>query len=141
MKTVTEHIRGHLLDGHMLEPLGHAELADADRDVARFARFHELMNNRIRVGHVRYGATTYNREVWPRLENVLRKYKETGNTEFLVDAANYLAIEFTWPSKPGAKFEPIDRHFEPEDDLPTRPDIPSLIPPAPGDNGPRLPFA
>lgn len=131
MKTVNEHIRAHMQEQWCdLDPLGSVSRDDQERDVKKLAPFHVLMNNRIRVGTVRYGSMTENRDVWPRLQNVLRKYQETGNTEFLVDAANYLAIEFTWPSLPGATFTPLDRHFEPlDEDTPTRPDIPSLIPP------------
>lgn len=40
------------------------------------------------------------------LEKRLQKYKETGNTEFLVDVANFAMIEFTYPSIEGAKFVP-----------------------------------
>lgn len=38
----------------------------------------------------------------------LRKYAETGNTEFLVDAANFAMIEFMLPSHPNAFFEGTD---------------------------------
>lgn len=38
------------------------------------------------------------------LEIRLQKYKETGNTEYLVDVANFVMLEFMHPSIPGAKY-------------------------------------
>lgn len=41
------------------------------------------------------------------IENIrkrLQKYEETGNTEFLVDVANFAMLEFMYPSIEGAKF-------------------------------------
>lgn len=38
------------------------------------------------------------------LEIRLQKYKETGNTEYLVDVANFAMLEFMHPSTPGAKY-------------------------------------
>lgn len=40
------------------------------------------------------------------IELRLQKYKDTGNTEFLVDIANFAMLEFMHPSIPGAKFTP-----------------------------------
>lgn len=39
------------------------------------------------------------------LEKRLEKYRETGNTEFLVDVANFAMIEFMYPSLPNAHYE------------------------------------
>lgn len=38
------------------------------------------------------------------LEIRLQKYKETGNTEYFVDVANFAMLEFMHPSIPGAKY-------------------------------------
>jgi hypothetical protein len=43
-------------------------------------------------------------EVYARI----RKYHETGNTEFLIDAANYCMIEFMYPSHENAHFRATD---------------------------------
>lgn len=40
------------------------------------------------------------------LKTKLAKYEETGNTEFLMDVANYAMIEFTHPGHPRAHYEP-----------------------------------
>ena len=42
------------------------------------------------------------------LELRLQKYKETGNTEFLADVANFAIIEFMYPAKEGAHYTPTD---------------------------------
>lgn len=34
----------------------------------------------------------------------INKYQQTGNTEYLCDAANYLMFEFMYPQKEGAYF-------------------------------------
>ena len=39
----------------------------------------------------------------------VRKYRETGNTEYLMDAANYLMMEFMYPSLENAHFDPESR--------------------------------
>lgn len=38
----------------------------------------------------------------------IRKYHQTGNTEWLIDAANYCMIEFMHPSHPDAHYRPTD---------------------------------
>ena len=43
----------------------------------------------------------------------LRKYELTGNTEYLVDAANFAMIEFTRPSYKEAHFEATDSSGSP----------------------------
>lgn len=43
----------------------------------------------------------------------LEKYEVTGNTEFLMDAANFLMIEFTFPRHPRAHFAPTDSKESP----------------------------
>lgn len=42
------------------------------------------------------------------IEKRIQRYKETGNTEFLADAANFAMIEFMYPSIKGAKYIPTD---------------------------------
>lgn len=43
----------------------------------------------------------------------LEKYAQDGNTEHLIDAANYAMIEFLRPRHPGAQFIPTDSHRSP----------------------------
>ncbi len=43
----------------------------------------------------------------------LEKYERTGNTEYLMDAANFAMIEFMHPKHPEAHFEPTDSSGSP----------------------------
>lgn len=47
------------------------------------------------------------------LEKRLALYKETGNTEWLVDVANFAMIEFTFPRHPDAHYRPTDADESP----------------------------
>jgi len=71
------------------------------------AKFIILMNNRMVIGHFRYGPvrqqTGY--DYIEYLQECLEQYIETGNTEFLVDISNMAMIEFI--HKPG-NFRMID---------------------------------
>lgn len=44
----------------------------------------------------------------PTLEKCLDKYKETGNTEYLCDLANYAMFEFMYPQHPKGHFRATD---------------------------------
>lgn len=44
----------------------------------------------------------------PSLKAKLKEYEETGNTEFLADVANFAMIEFMYPQKEGARYQPTD---------------------------------
>ena len=76
-------------------------------------RFDELRQNRVEVSFYKYGTAKDN--FWEKLVNVLeshdmciKKYRETGNTEYLCDAANYLMFEFMYPQMEGAHFQSTD---------------------------------
>lgn len=44
----------------------------------------------------------------PSLKAKLQEYENTGNTECLADIANFAMIEFMYPQKAGAKYNPTD---------------------------------
>lgn len=76
-------------------------------------RFIELMMNRVQVSHFKYGSVrknyrTGNIDALATLQRCVDKYRETGNTEYLADAANYLMFEFMFPQVPGASFKGTD---------------------------------
>jgi hypothetical protein len=63
-------------------------------------RFDELRKNRVCEGYYKYGPARDNAPLTDNLKNAARclvKYNETGNTEYLVDRANYLMFEFMYP--------------------------------------------
>lgn len=71
-------------------------------------RFVYLMRNRMEMSYHKYGPL---KRAFPTLidaigtmEKYIELYKQNGNTERLVDAANYLMIEFMLPRHPGAHF-------------------------------------
>lgn len=76
-------------------------------------RFDELRQNRVEISYYKYGTARDN--FGEKLVNALethdmciKKYQETGNTEYLCDAANYLMFEFMYPQKHGAYFKATD---------------------------------
>jgi len=75
-------------------------------------QFIEYMKNRMLVSYAKYGPV---QQAFPAKINALQssrervqKYLETGNQEWLVDAANFLLIEFLCPSLPNAHFRAAD---------------------------------
>lgn len=79
--------------------------------------FVQGMRDRMLVSFYKYGPVA---EGFPHkvsavtsLTDRLRKYAETGNTEFLIDAANFALIEFMHPAHPHAFFEGTDSDQSP----------------------------
>ena len=79
--------------------------------------FVQGMANRMAVSYFKYGrvAEGYPHKVnaLDSLEQRLKKYHQTANTEYLVDAANFCMIEFMHPSVPSAHFTPTDSNGSP----------------------------
>ena len=74
--------------------------------------FVEGMKDRMAISYYKYGEVA---KAFPAkagavgcMESHIAAYAEDGNTEHLVDAANYLMIEFMHPSHPAAHFTPTD---------------------------------
>lgn len=81
------------------------------------SKFVELMKNRMIVSFYKYGKLT---DAYPHkvdaissLTERILKYAETGNTEWLVDVANFAMIEFMHPRHPQAHFEGTDDDASP----------------------------
>ena len=76
--------------------------------------FDKIRKNMMIVSYFKYGPIADNYERYKcmdalgNIEKRLAKYRETGNTEFLADVANFAMIEFMNPSIPGAKYTPTD---------------------------------
>lgn len=78
-----------------------------------FPEFVTLMHNRMALGTYRYGdfSDPWQGTKYDRLGSAMKRielYRETGNTEYLVDAANLLGIEFTIGVHPTKHFATID---------------------------------
>jgi hypothetical protein len=79
--------------------------------------FIQGMLNRMAMSWIKYGNV---REAYPHRVNALKsleqritKYIETGNTEYLMDVANFAMIEFMHPSVPDAHFTATDSDGSP----------------------------
>ena len=80
--------------------------------------FIEGMKNRIVMSHHKYGWMS---ETYPNhladaigsLEMRLAAYKKTGNTEFLMDIANFAMIEYMFPQHDNAHFDPLSGDTSP----------------------------
>ena len=72
--------------------------------------FDELRQNRVEVSFYKYGTAkdNFGEKLVNALEShdlCIKKYLETGNTEYLCDAANYLMFEFMYPQHENAYFK------------------------------------
>ncbi len=79
-------------------------------------KFIELMYNRCCMGFFRYGSAAENSKTTKMLSNAeirIREYKKTGNTEFLVDASNFLMFEFMYPKHKKAHFKATSHEESP----------------------------
>ena len=72
---------------------------------------------RMEMSYFKYGDVS---EAYPdkmdalaSLQQRLQKYRDTGNTEFLIDAANFCMIEFMFPRMQGALFQATDSDQSP----------------------------
>lgn len=79
--------------------------------------FIDGMKSRMEVSHAKYGPV---RDAYPHkvsaldsLDKRLQKYLATGNTEWLMDVANFAMIEFMCPSHPRAHFRATDTNESP----------------------------
>jgi len=77
-------------------------------------RFDNIRKDMMVMSYYKYGSLRDNYDKFKcmdaigNIEKRLEKYKETGNTEFLADIANFAMIEFMHPSIEGAKYIPTD---------------------------------
>src|SRR4051812_17365910 len=79
--------------------------------------FVQGMRERMAVSYYKYGAI---KDGFPHKVNALEslrmridKYHDTGNTEFLIDVANFAMIEFMLPGHPRAHFKSTDSNESP----------------------------
>lgn len=76
-------------------------------------RFDELRENRVRMSFYKYGPAAENfgkryTDALANLQLCIDKYRETHNTEYLCDAANYCMFEFMYPRFEDAHFRATD---------------------------------
>lgn len=77
-------------------------------------RFDKIRKDMMVMSYYKYGPMKDNydklrcMDALGNIEKRIKKYKETGNTEFLADVANFAMIEFMYPSIDGAKYTPTE---------------------------------
>lgn len=77
-------------------------------------RFDKIRKDMMVMSYYKYGPMKENYDKFKcmdalgNIEKRIAKYKETGNTEFLTDVANFAMIEFMYPSIEGARYTPTD---------------------------------
>jgi hypothetical protein len=74
-------------------------------------KFEKLRLNRMILGFFRYGFIKGNSKKYDNIGSAIKrleKYQETGNSEYLVDAANLCMIEFTQENHENFHFDSID---------------------------------
>jgi hypothetical protein len=83
--------------------------------------FEQLMRNRLLMGALRYGTIEEQRkevtkgQQWDLVKALGAKiqcYQDTGNTEYLVDAANYCLLAFELDPHPTKHFHAADAHMD-----------------------------
>lgn len=82
--------------------------------------FADKMKSRMETSYHKYGPWASNRMDVDALANVItriNKYRETGNTEWLIDAANFCMMEFKIPLHPKAHFKATDSKEAPKIDF------------------------
>lgn len=72
--------------------------------------FDRLRKNRVEVSYHKYGSAkdNFGQHLVNAIEShdlCIKKYQETGNTEYLLDAANYLMFEYMYPNRRDAYFK------------------------------------
>ena len=109
MKTVTEHIRHHLLArAGVINTPSLSELQETE-----WSRSFEMyMRNRLIIGALRYGCLHASGKLkYDRITSIIKRvteYKKTGNLEHLVDIANLALLEFEEGEHPKRHFTGID---------------------------------
>ena len=79
--------------------------------------FLQGMSDRMAMSYFKYGRVA---EAYPRLVDAIASlkkrlalYEETGNTEWLMDVANFAMIEYMYPKHEKAHFKPTDSKESP----------------------------
>lgn len=77
-------------------------------------RFDTLRKKAMETSYYKYGPLKKNYSEYSCMDAIgnlkkrLEMYEKTGNTEFLVDVANFAMIEFMYPQNENAHYKPTD---------------------------------
>ena len=119
MKTVTEHIRDHLLTTCGYHKPNQMPSLEALRSSERSEEFETKRSNRKVIGAFRYGTIKPGSKSkgYERVDYMRQKldlYVFDGNAEHLVDISNFAEIEYMEENHPDFHFEALDdkNHME-----------------------------
>lgn len=81
-------------------------------------KFVELCKNRMVMSYYKYGPIkeNYGNKLVSSIDNLQKRidlYNKTGNTEYLVDIANFAMIEYMYPQHVKSHFKPTDSNGSP----------------------------
>lgn len=81
-------------------------------------KFDKIRKDAMVMSHYKYGFIKDNaqKKAINYLDTIklrIKKYEETGNTEFLADVANFCMIEFMYPQHPSGHYKPTDSKESP----------------------------
>jgi hypothetical protein len=87
----------------------------------KLPRFVRMMRDRLIASFYKYGPADQNAKLQSEsgtsmlagAKKRIEKYEQTGNTEWLVDAANFCLLEWAWPAHPEAHFRATDSRESP----------------------------
>lgn len=109
-------MRHNLLSRAGIEPRDKAPLEGITYETIQIQEcsdgFTQMMDNRLVMGFLRYGPMQSTKPLFYDLNKArdrLKQFEETGNTELLIDAANYCRCEFRRTQHPKKHFHAIDR--------------------------------
>lgn len=113
MKTVTDHIRHHLLlTCGAISPVAPQPPLESMRETEWCPEFERLMRNRLIIGGMRYGLlASAGKAQWDRshfIRQRLKLYEQTGNLEYLVDVANGALLEYVEGVHPNKHWRATD---------------------------------
>lgn len=117
-KRVFDHLRERLLFAAGVHEPPKRKLSLEDLFSNWSSKFERLMRNRLAMGALRYGMIKRQAtlgspfDVLGAIKPKLDGYKRTGNTEYLVDAANYLMLVFEIDPHPNKHFQSLDDHSD-----------------------------
>jgi hypothetical protein len=103
--------RAGLLEQSKKKFLTLKEIIDELHETTWDKTFLDYMFNRLIMGRLRYGPKKPGTPAYNYAKSIKEKaelYKATGNTEFLVDIANYCMLEFRHGSHPNKHFSATD---------------------------------
>lgn len=115
MKWIHDQLRERLLArAGILPPLPKITLVELEQELKETTwdeNFLKLMWNRLLMGRLRYGPKKGKAPAYAYAKSIqdkIKLYVETGNTELLVDIGNYAMLEFRFGKHPNKHFAATD---------------------------------